>query len=213
MRLAGLYAITPDSADSEALLARARAALEHTRLGGWAALQYRNKSAGAAQRAAEARALRELCSARGVPLIINDDLELALAIRADGLHLGRDDGGIAVARARLGGRLLGASCYDRIDLARAAVDAGADYVAFGSVYPSATKPDAVHAPLELFGAARALGVPLVAIGGITLDNAAEVIRAGADCIAVISDLFDAPDIAARARAYASLFARQTSVFA
>ena len=213
MRLAGLYAITPDSADSEALLARARAALEHTRLGGWAALQYRNKAAGAAQRAAEARALRELCSARGVPLIINDDLELALAIRADGLHLGRDDGGIAAARARLGGRLLGASCYDRIDLARAAVDAGADYVAFGSVYPSATKPDAVRAPLDLFRAARALGVPLVAIGGITLDNAAELIGAGADCVAVISDLFDAPDIAARARAYASLFTSRTSVSA
>ncbi len=213
MRLAGLYAITPDSADSDALIGKVRAALEHAHLGGWAALQYRNKSAGAAQRAAEARALRELCRAGGVPLIVNDDLELALASDADGLHLGRDDGALAAARPRLGARLLGASCYDRIELARAAVAAGADYVAFGSVFRSATKPGAVRAPLALFGAARALGVPLVAIGGITLDNATAVIRAGADCVAVISDLFDAPDIAARARAFANLFASQASVSA
>jgi thiamine-phosphate pyrophosphorylase len=213
MRLAGLYAITPDSADSDALIGKARAALEYAHLGGWAALQYRNKAAGAAQRAVEARVLRELCRARGVPLIVNDDLELALASDAAGLHLGRDDGTLAAARARLGARLLGASCYDRLELARAAVAAGADYVAFGSVFPSATKPGAVRAPLALFGAARHLGVPLVAIGGITLDNAAAVIRAGADCVAVISDLFDAPDIAARARAFANLFVSQASVSA
>lgn len=213
MRLAGLYAITPDSADSDALIGRARAALEFAHLGGWAALQYRNKAAGAAQRAAEARALRELCRARGVPLIVNDDLELALASDADGLHLGRDDGTLAAARARLGARLLGASCYDRLELARAAVAAGVDYVAFGSVFPSETKPGAVRAPLTLFGAARHLGVPLVAIGGINLDNAPAVIRAGADCVAVISDLFDAPDIGARARAFANLFISQSSVSA
>lgn len=213
MRLAGLYAITPDSADSNAMIGKARAALEYAHLGGWAALQYRNKTAGAAQRAAEARALCALCRARGVPLIVNDDLELALSSDADGLHLGRDDGTLGAARARLGARLLGASCYDRLELARAAVAAGADYVAFGSVFPSATKPGAVRAPLALFGAARRLGVPLVAIGGINLDNAAEAIRAGADCVAVISDLFDAPDIAARARAFANLFVSHPSVSA
>jgi thiamine-phosphate pyrophosphorylase len=105
----------------------------------------------------------------------------------------------------MGARLVGASCYDSLARARAAVAAGADYVAFGSVYASATKPGAVRAPLDLFRQARALGVPLVAIGGITLENAREVIAAGADCVAVISDVFDAPDIAARVRAYARLF--------
>jgi thiamine-phosphate pyrophosphorylase len=213
MRLAGLYAITPESTDSDALIGKARAALEYSHLGGWAALQYRSKAASAAQRAAEARALRELCRTRGVPFIVNDDLELALASDADGLHLGRDDCNLARARARLGAKLLGASCYDSLQLARAAVAAGADYVAFGSVFPSTTKREAVPAPLALFVAARPLGVPLVAIGGITLDNAGAAVRAGADCIAVISDLFDAPDIASRARAFAHLFVSQASVSA
>jgi thiamine-phosphate pyrophosphorylase len=172
------------------------------------------ESAQAARRAAEAAALCALCRARGVPFIVNDDLELALASGADGVHLGRDDVGIAEARERLGsGRCLGASCYDELELARAAVAAGADYAAFGSVFASPTKPAAVRAPLELFARARTLGVPLVAIGGITADNAAAVIRAGAHCVAVISDLFDAPDIDARARAYTALFRNQPSVCA
>jgi len=211
--MAGLYAITPDCADGEILLAKVRAALQFAHLGGWAALQYRNKAAAPAQRAVEARALRALCRARGVPFIVNDDVELALASGADGVHLGRDDGALGAARRRLGDRLLGASCYDRLDVARTALAAGADYVAFGSVYPSTTKPGAVRAPLGLFTAARALGAPIVAIGGITLERAGEVLRAGADCLAVISDLFDAPDIAARARAYANLFAAQASLSA
>ncbi len=205
MRLAGLYAITPDAADSRALIARVRAAMHGTTPHGWAALQYRNKLAGTAQRAAEARALAALCADHGVPLIVNDDVELALAAGADGTHLGCKDGDVARARLRLGARLLGASCYNQLDIARRAVAAGADYVAFGSVFPSSTKPDAVRAPLPLFGQARALGVPLVAIGGITLENVAEVVRAGADCVAVISALFDAPDPAARARAFIDLF--------
>ena len=213
MKLSGLYAITPDCADGEILVAKVRAALEYVHLGGWAALQYRNKTAGAAQRTAEAKALRALCRAHAVPFIVNDDVELALAVGADGAHLGRDDGALVGARARLGDRLLGASCYDRLDLARAALAAGADYVAFGSVYPSTIKPGAVRAPLELFAAARALGAPVVAIGGITLERAPEVLHAGADCLAVISDLFDAPDIAQRARAYASLFAAKASLSA
>ena len=211
--MAGLYAITPDCADGEILLAKVRAALQFAHLGGWAALQYRNKAAAPAQRAVEARALSALCRARGVPFIVNDDVELALASGADGVHLGRDDGALGAARRLIGDRLLGASCYDRLDLARAALAAGADYVAFGSVYPSTTKPGAVRAPLGLFTAARALGAPIVAIGGITLERAGEILRAGADCLAVISDLFDAPDIAARARAYANLFAAQASLSA
>jgi len=210
MKLAGLYAITPDAADSHALIERVRKAMHGTAPRGWAALQYRNKLAGAGQRAAEARALAGLCTVYGVPLIINDDVELALASGADGAHLGSHDGDLAQARARLGARLVGASCYDRLDLARRAVAAGADYVAFGSVFPSPTKPAAVRAPLAIFGQARALGVPLVAIGGITLENATEVIRAGADCVAVISALFDAPDPAARARTFAELFSTRMS---
>ena len=201
MRLRGLYAITPDSLDAEATRRKVRDALE----GGIAALQYRNKIAPAAQRRDEVKALLQMCREKKVPLIVNDDIELALASGAEGLHLGAEDGDLLAARGRLRGKLLGASCYDRYEFAERAVAAGADYVAFGSVFPSPTKPAAVRAPLELFARARALGVPLVAIGGITLENAPQLLRAGADALAVISDLFDAPDVAARARAYGKLF--------
>jgi len=192
--LRGLYAITPPD------LSRVEAALAS---GALCALQYRAKDADGATRRREAEALLARCRAHGVPLIVNDDLELALAIGADGVHLGQDDGDLSVARARLPGRLLGASCYDRAELAERAVAAGADYVAFGSVFPSPTKPGAVRAPLALFG--RALGVPKFAIGGITLENARQVIAAGADGVAVITDLFGAPDVGARARQYRRLF--------
>jgi thiamine-phosphate pyrophosphorylase len=189
----GLYAITPDG---PGLVAKVRAALE----GGIALLQYRNKR----DTHDEAKAIARLAREHGVPLIINDDVELALKVGAHGAHLGRDDGDFSIARKKLQGKILGASCYDRLELARAAVAAGADYVAFGSVFASPTKPQAVRAPLSLFK--NDLGVPLCAIGGITLANAPQAIAAGADLLAVISDLFDAPDIAARARAYGKLFA-------
>lgn len=197
----GLYAITPDSDSTEALCRLVALALE----GGIAVLQYRNKLADASRRAEQARALLRLTRARGIPLIINDDVALAAAIDADGAHVGRDDGGVAAARRQLPGKLLGASCYASLETARAAVDAGADHVAFGSVFASGTKPNASRAPLELFGQARFLGVPLVAIGGITPDNAPQALSAGADCLAVISDLFGAPDIAGRAARYQHLF--------
>ena len=200
MKLRGLYAITPELADGDLLLRKLVLALE----GGIAMLQYRNKGRQSLQ---EARALATACRRAGVPFIVNDDLDLALECGADGVHLGHEDGVLAAARARLGGKLLGASCYDSLDRARAAVAAGADYVAFGSVFASATKPSAVRAPLSLFAEARPLGVPMVAIGGITLENAPQLLAAGADAIAVISDLFDAPDIAGRARAYGKLFAK------
>ena len=141
------------------------------------------------------------------------DVRLALAVNADGVHIGRDDGEIGAARAALPGKLLGVSCYDDLAAARSAVAAGADYVAFGSVFPSTTKPGAVRAPLGLFRAAKALGVPLVAIGGITAQNAPAVLDAGADALAVISALFDAPDIAARAREFARLFATRSGAIA
>lgn len=198
MKLRGLYAITPERAARERLLEQVALALE----GGIALLQYRRK---ASQDPAEARALASLCRARGVPFVVNDDVELALACGADGVHLGRDDGSVAAARSKLKDKVLGISCYDSLAAARAAVAAGADYVAFGSVFASPTKPSAVRAPHALFAAARSLGVPLVAIGGITLENAPQLLAAGADALAVISDLFDASDIAGRARAYGKLF--------
>lgn len=191
MKLRGLYAITPDGVDP----AKVRLALE----GGIALLQYRNKRRDRDHGAA----IVEMAKAYGVPVIVNDDIDLALELGAQGAHLGRDDGDLKAARQKLGGRLLGASCYNDVRLARAAVAEGADYVAFGSVFASPTKPGAVRAPLSLFG--ESLGVPLCAIGGITLQNAREVIKAGADLLAVISDLFEATDIRARAADYGKLF--------
>lgn len=198
MKLRGLYAITPEHAGSGSLPALVAQALD----GGIAMLQYRRK---AGADSAEASALAALCRRHGVPFIVNDDLELALECKADGLHLGREDGAFAAARRRLGGKLLGVSCYDSLSAARVAVAEGADYIAFGSVFASPTKHLAARAPLSLFRDARAFGVPLVAIGGITLENAPQLLQAGADALAVISDLFDATDIAARARAYGKLF--------
>ena len=202
-RVRGLYAVTPEIEDTTALIAAVTDAL----VGGVGLLQFRSKHAAPSLRRAQAEQLAVLCRRMGVPLIVNDDVDLALAVDAEGAHLGATDGALAAARRRLGhGRLLGASCYNRYELAVAAREAGADYVAFGSVFPSATKPGAVRAPLTLFGRAKQeLGLATVAIGGITASNAAEVIRAGADACAVISDLFGAPDIAARARRFNALF--------
>ena len=197
----GLYAVTPDEADSERLFTR----VERVLAGGAPWLQYRNKKAGDAQRAREARRLRAVSAAAGTRLFVNDDPRLAADVDADGVHVGRDDGGVRAARAIVGRRIIGVSCYDRMELAEAAVAAGADYVAFGSVFASPTKPAAVRAPLELFARARTLGVPLVAIGGITLENAPQAIAAGADALAVIADVFGAPDPQGRARAFAALF--------
>lgn len=193
MKLRGLYAITPEGAG---VVDKARQALE----GGIALLQYRQKNKTSLE---EARALLALARRHGVPFIVNDDVELALEIGADGVHLGGEDGDLAAARSKLKGKLLGASCYNRPELAQAALAAGADYIAFGSVFSSPTKPGAVRAPLSLFE--NKLSKPVCAIGGITLQNAAQVIAAGADMVAVISDLFDAPDIARRAAAYRKLF--------
>ena len=194
MKLRGLYAITPEGPGLEA---KVRSALE----GGVALLQYRRKQGSAD----EARRIAALAREFGVPLIVNDDVALALELDAAGAHLGREDGDLLAARARLGAKVLGASCYDNLERARAAHAAGADYLAFGSVFASATKPHAVRAPLALFREAKPLGLPLAAIGGITVENAPALVAAGADLLAVISDLFDAPDIRSRARQYGKLF--------
>ncbi len=203
MKLRGLYAVTPESEDPSRVLDLAMEALD----GGLAALQFRNKKLPPAEILGYAKAYAAACRSKGVPFILNDHVEIAIAVGADGVHLGRDDGDIGKARSMLKGKLLGVSCYDSLDRARAVVAAGADYIAFGSVFASQTKPAAVRAPHSLFGEARSLGVPLVAIGGITLDNAPQLLAAGADAVAVISNLFDAPDIAGRARAYGKLFAK------
>ena len=200
-RLRGLYAITPVLEDTELLAAKAAAALE----GGAALLQYRFKGIPAALALTQARRLAALCERSGVPLIVNDSVEIAVAVGC-GLHLGRDDEQVGSARKVLPRALIGVSCYNQPAAALQAAAEGADYVAIGSVFASATKPRAVRASLQDIDAARAAGLPVVAIGGITLANASQAIAAGADMVAVISAVFDAPDIACAARDLARLFA-------
>lgn len=198
----GVYALTPECADTARLLQMVEAALK----GGVAAVQYREKTGDVALRHEQASELLILCQEYGVPLIINDDLRLADLSGADGVHLGREDAGLREARILLGPeKIVGVSCYQSLELARQAQAEGADYVAFGSFHLSPTKPQAARAPLQLLHDAAVLRLPVVAIGGITAENAAEVIAAGADSIAVISALFDAPDVEAAARALNRLF--------
>lgn len=198
---AGLYAITDGPRDD--LLLVVRAALE----GGATLLQYRDKTRDADRRLREARGLAALCREFRVPLIINDDIELARASGAAGVHVGEDDAGIAEARAALGpGAIIGASCYDSLQRARDAAAAGADYLAFGAFYPTTTKAVTRHAGPVLLRDARALGLPLVAIGGITPDNGAPLVAAGAEFLAVVSALFGAPDVRTAARQLTALFA-------
>ena len=203
----GVYAITPETADTGLLLAQVEAALR----GGVAAVQYRDKSGDIARRHEQASELVALCRRFKVPLIVNDDLRLADLCDADGVHLGRDDGTVREARIILGKtKFVGASCYQSLDLALAAQAAGADYVAFGSFFPSPTKPDAARASLDLLReAAPQVHLPLVAIGGITLANAPALLDAGADCLAVLSVLFDGGDVTANARALNQLFATES----
>lgn len=206
MKLRGLCAVTLDDPLLPRLSALVKAALD----GGTPFVQYRNKMASRPLRRAQAAEMLRICRASGAKLIINDDVWLAVEIGADGAHLGRDDapgGSLAAARDALGPkRILGVSCYNELARAEEAAAAGADYLAFGSMYSSRTKPAAVRAPLEMLGEARRrFGLPVAAIGGITLENAPELIAAGADMLAVVSDLFDAMDIKARAEAYQELF--------
>jgi thiamine-phosphate pyrophosphorylase len=207
MKLRGLCAVTPDDPLLPRLSALVKAALD----GGTPFVQYRNKMAPRPLRRAQAAEMLRICHAAGAKLIINDDVWLAVEIGADGAHLGRGDapgGSLAAARDALGPkRILGVSCYNDLALGEEAVKAGADYLAFGSMFSSRTKPGAVRAPVELLGEAkRRFGLPVAAIGGITLDNAPQLIAAGADMLAVVSDLFDAMDIKTRAAAYQRLFA-------
>lgn len=197
--LHGLYVITDTVRHrGDALLSAVAAAIA----GGARIVQYRDKSDDANRRLTEMQALRQLTLAHGVLLLVNDDIALAHQSAADGVHLGRDDPAIAAARATLGpAALIGASCYDRLDLAERAVAQGADYCAFGAIFPSSTKPEAAEASLDLLRQARdSLTVPICAIGGINADNAASVVAAGADMLAVVSAVFAATDIRQAAEA-------------
>lgn len=203
-RLYGLYAITPDSVHGPELVERTAAALR----GGARLVQYRDKRTDAESRLDAARQLRALCTAAGALLIINDDCELAAAAAADGVHLGRDDTPPGHARAVLGDNaVIGISCYDSIERAATAIAAGADYIAFGSFFPSPTKPDAVPAAPDLITRAKtAFEVPVCAIGGITPQNGGQLVAAGADMLAILSGLFSGTDVEASARMYTKLFA-------
>ena len=203
----GLYAIADSGyLDAETFVPAVRAALA----GGARVIQYRDKKDDAATRERLARELNALCRAHDVPLLVNDDVALAAVVGAAGVHIGRDDPDLAAARAALGpAAIIGVSCYNDLARARAAQAAGADYVAFGRFFPSRTKPQAVPADLKLLRAARAeLQIPIVAIGGITPDNGASLIAAGADALAVIEGVFGQPDVATAASRYAQLFQTQ-----
>ncbi|WP_028241743.1 thiamine phosphate synthase [Stutzerimonas azotifigens] len=203
----GLYAIT----DSQ-LLAGGRLLpyVEAALRGGARLLQYRDKSTDQARRLREAEALRDLCARYDATLIVNDDAELAARLNV-GLHLGQEDGSLPAARALLGRHaIIGATCHARLDLAERAAAEGANYIAFGRFFNSNTKPGAPAATVELLEQARQrFDLPIVAIGGVTLDNAPGLIARGADLVAVIHALFvaDSPaEVERRARAFAALFA-------
>lgn len=205
-KLRGLYVLTPDTPDDAYLLAATAEALA----GGPALLQYRDKLSDAVRRAARAADLAALARRHGVRYIVNDDPQLALAVGADGVHLGRDDGDPERARQLLGdAAIIGVSCYDDWERACRAHAAGATYVAFGALFASPTKPAAAAAPLDLLARAKRCWpqLPLCGIGGITLGRAPAAIAAGADLLAVISDIYQAPDVRARAAAYRELFER------
>lgn len=200
----GLYAVAdPGVLPFPRLLEAAAEALA----GGAVLLQYRDKEAAPAQRLERARRLAALCRRHGVPLVVNDHPELAREAGAQGVHLGRDDPPVEAARALLGPQaLIGASCYGDLDRARAAAAARADYLAFGACFPSRTKPGAAVIDPRLLGRARReLGLPVVAIGGITADNGASLVAAGADLLAVARGLWEAPEVRAAARRIRALY--------
>lgn len=202
--VAGLYAITDTGCIEPVQLVDA---VKLAISGGARLIQYRDKSDDRASRKHQAAALAQVCQRHRTPFIVNDDIELAAHVNADGVHVGHEDPGLAEARGMLGTRrLIGVSCYNQLDLALAAEAGGADYVAFGSFYRSPTKPSAVRAGPELLRAAKQrLRIPIVAIGGITPENAGELIVAGADAVAVIHGVFQQADIRQAASRYAALF--------
>ncbi len=203
-RVGRLYAI----ADTHCLDdARLITAVGEAIAGGAGVIQYRDKKRDAESRLAQAREIAKLCRKHNVLFIVNDDVALAREARADGVHLGREDVPLAEARKLLGAQaIIGVSCYNELARAEAAEKQGADYVAFGRFFPSRTKPQAVQAGLDLLREAkRKLRTPIVAIGGITPENGAALIAAGADALAVIEGVFGQADVRAAAERYARLF--------
>jgi thiamine-phosphate pyrophosphorylase len=202
--ISGIYAVTPETEDTTGLVAKVTAVLS----GGVDVIQYRNKNSAWAMRREQCVELLACVRAFGGVLIVNDSSKLALEIGADGVHLGRDDESVEKARSCLGpNRIIGVSCYNELESARAAQAAGADYVAFGSFFPSPTKPAAVRASMSLLRSAKAeLKLPVVSIGGINMANAAALIAAGADALAIISGLFHSNEIEKETRKYVQLFA-------
>jgi thiamine-phosphate pyrophosphorylase len=199
----GLYLVTPDWDDTERLLDTTRRALE----GGAALVQYRNKTASDTLREEQAGALLALCRRHQRPLVINDHLGLCLRLDADGVHVGATDASVAQVRAALGPeRIVGASCYGQLALAEAAQAAGASYVAFGGFYPSRVKVYEVSTPLAIVARAKAaLRVPVVVIGGMTVENARPLVGHGADMVAAIGSVYGAQDAHQAALAFAGLF--------
>lgn len=199
----GLYAITPEASDTASLLAMTQQALA----GGARLVQYRSKTDDTALRLEQAHSLARLCAEFDVPFIINDYPDLALEVGADGVHLGKEDGPIIEARRKLGpGKIIGISCYERLEHAVEAERQGADYVAFGAFFASVTKPGAVSAPVGLLRQAKQkLRIQIVAIGGIMPENAGELICQGADAVAVSNALFSAQDIRSAAENFSLLF--------
>ena len=201
--LKGLYVITDDQLSGEHLLTHVQQALA----GGACLVQYRNKTGSEAVREHTARAVLELCREQRVPMLINDDIELAAKIGADGVHLGQDDGRVSAACNKLGsGAIIGVTCHASLELAQTAQEEGASYVAFGRFFDSSTKPEAPPAELAILREAKAaLDIPICAIGGISPDNAPALLEAGADMLAVIHGVFGQPDVEAAAKSYARLF--------
>ncbi|MBL8498800.1 thiamine phosphate synthase [Nitrosomonas sp. JL21] len=201
--IGGLYAITPDLMDTDALLSRTQQAI----VGGARIVQYRNKLAHRSVLIEQARLLLQLCRDYQVPLIINDYVDMAADIDADGVHLGQDDTKINDAKKLLGqNKIIGVSCYNRLDLAIRAEREGASYVAFGACFPSLTKPDAVPVTLDIMDqASQSISIPMVAIGGIRLTNAKPLIENGCAAIAVCNELFFAKEIACTAAQFAQMF--------
>jgi thiamine-phosphate pyrophosphorylase len=205
----GLYAITDSTLIPSGQLTRC---VSLAIAGGAAVIQYRDKQASDHERYREAAALVRLCRQHDTPLIINDDVELAAAVGASGIHLGKTDAPIPHVRAQLGpNAIIGVSCYNNLERAIAAVQAGADYVAFGRFFPSHSKPEAVPAEITLLERARMqLDLPIVAIGGITPANGQALLAAGANLLAAIHGVFGQPDIRAAAAQYAGLFQEEDS---
>lgn len=199
----GLYLVTPDWDNTQQLLEISELALR----GGAALLQYRHKTADAALRREQAECLQALCRTYAVPFVINDHLDLCIALDADGIHVGGTDMSVAEVRSKVGPqKIVGASCYGSMDLARAAHRAGASYVAFGGFYPSRVKKYEVSTQPSIVAESKAeIALPVVVIGGMTRDNAVPLVAQGADMVAAISSVYQAGNPQSAARGFADLF--------